>query len=47
MCTFNGKLYIEPFICEYIWIYNAGYPPPAVEKSGWWYAYAPIVENYY
>ncbi len=47
LCTFNGKLCVESFICEYTWVYDARYPPPAAERGGWWYAYAPIVENYY
>ena len=28
-------------------MYNARYPLPAIEKIGWWYTYAPMVENYY
>ncbi len=42
---FNEKLCVESFFCEYSWMYDAGYPPPALERSGWGYAYALMVEN--
>ena len=28
-------------------MYDTRYPPPASEKSGWRYVYAPMVENRY
>ena len=47
MYTFSRKLCMKSFIWEYTRIYDVRYPLSPIKKSGWWNAYAPMVENHY